>query len=231
MERNKSLQALLPFWDPSEIPDFPFVYICAARRSGKTTLVKHLLLNYFQNYDIVTGICGNWHTAREYTSSGAIVEKYCHGKYDAKILKGWFRKCDELLQKGKELPRQLIVLDDILVSHAVKNETRRTSNDPYLTRLATQGRHYKCGVLLISQSWATSLNFARNSDIVLVAPTSLYAGNDFESLLKNYMSGSHKKTNKQILELFKRHDFLVLRYYKASRDQNQLLSWFRVRPS
>ena len=176
-------------------------------------------------------LCGNWHTAREYTSSGAIVEKYCHGKYDAKILKGWFRKCDELLQKGKELPRQLIVLDDILVSHAVKNETRRTSNDPYLTRLATQGRHYKCGVLLISQSWATSLNFARNSDIVLVAPTSLYAGNDFESLLKNYMSGSHKKTNKQILELFKRHDFLVLRYYKASRDQNQLLSWFRVRPS
>lgn len=228
MNQNKSLKNLLPFFDPNDVPEFPFIFICAARRSGKTTLVKHLLLEYFQDYDIVTGICGNWHTAREYTSSGAIVEKYCHGKYDPKILKDWFKKCDELLRKGKELPRQLIVLDDVLVSHSIKNEQRRTSNDPYLTRLATQGRHYRCGVILCVQSWATSLNFTRNSDLVFVAPTSLYAGSDFESLLKNYMTGSHKKVNKTILELFTKHDFLVLRYYLATRDQKKLLSWYRV---
>ena len=231
MNRNKTLKKLLPFFNPEELPDFPFIFICAARRSGKTTLVKKLLLeHWFDKYDIITGICGNWHTAREYTKSGAIVEKYCHGKYDVNILKNWFKKCDDLLKRNKELPRQLMILDDVLCSHSIKGESRRTSNDPYLTRLATQGRHYRCSVVLIVQSWGGggALNFTRNSDLVLVSPTSLYAGNDFESLLKYYMSGSHKKTNKEILEMFTKHDFLALRYYMSTRDQSKLLSWYRV---
>ena len=42
------------------------------------------------------------------------------------------------------------------------------------------------------------------------------------------MTGSNLSQNKEILELFRKYDFLVLRYYLATRDQSKLLSWFRV---
>ena len=229
MNENKTLKALLPFFDPNELPTNPFIFVCAPRRAGKTTLVKHLVLEHFwDKVDIIVGICGNFHCAREYTKSGAIVEKYCHGKYDPNILKAFFEKSDQLLREGKELPRTLFVLDDCLVLNSIKNEQRRTSNDPYISRLAVQGRHYSATTILIVQSWSVALGFVRQSDLVLVSPTSLYAGSDFEALTKNYMTGSNKHTNREILELFGRHDFLVLRYYLATRDQSKLLSWYRV---
>ena len=114
------------------------------------------------------------------------VEKYCHGRYNRDILKNWFAKCDKLLKAGKELPRTLFVLDDILVLNSIKNEQRRTSNDPYISRLAVAGRHYNAGTILIVQSWSIALSFVRNSDLVMVCPSSLYAGSDFEQLMKKY---------------------------------------------
>ena len=229
MNENKTLKKLLPYFDPNELPEYPFIFIVAPRRSGKTTLVKHLILNYFwDKYDIITGICGNYHTAREYIKKGAIVEKYCHGTYKREVLKKWFAQSDKLLKQGKELPKTLFILDDILVLNSIKNEQRRTSNDPYISRLAVAGRHYNAGTVLIVQSWSIALSFVRNSDLVLVCPSSLYAGSDFEQLMKNYMTGSNVKQNKEILELFQRHDFLALRYYMATRDQRKLLSWYRV---
>ncbi len=57
---------------------------------------------------------------------------------------------------------------------------------------------------------------------------SLYAGNDFENLAKMFMTGDCTKLNKEILDLFQKYDFLVLRYWHATRDQKQLLSYYRV---
>ena len=229
MDENKTLKKLLPFFNPEELPEHPFIFLVAPRRAGKTTLVKSLILNHFwEKYDIIVGICGNWHCAREYIKSGAIVEKYCHGKYNPEILKNWFQKSDEILKSGKDLPKTLFILDDVLVLNSIKNEQRRTSNDPYISRLAVQGRHYNAATILIVQSWSVALGYVRNADVVAVSPSSLYAGSDFESLVKNYMTGTNLAQNKEILELFNKHDFLVLRYYLATRDQSKLLSWYRV---
>ena len=229
MNENKTLKQLLPFFKVEDVPRYPFIFVCSSRRSGKTALINYLILDYFERkYDIIVGICGNYHTAREYINSGAIPEKYCHGKYNPDILKNWFEKSEQLLKEGKELPSTLFVLDDVLVLNSVKDKSRRTSNDPYLSRLATQGRHFKAGVILIVQSWSCALGFCRNSDLVLCSPTSLYAGQDFEQLVKFYMTGTNLAQNKEILELFQKYDFLVLRYYLATRDQSKLLSWFRV---
>ena len=115
MNENKTLKSLLPFFDPNELPEFPFIFLVAPRRSGKTTLIKNLVLNYFWNkYDFIVAICGNYHCAREYTKSGAVVEKYCHGSYNHEILQKWFEKSDKLLKQGKELPKTLFILDDVL---------------------------------------------------------------------------------------------------------------------
>ena len=72
------------------------------------------------------------------------------------------------------------------------------------------------------------MSYVRNSDVVIVSPSSLYAGADFENLYKLYMTGTNSKQNKELLELFGRYGFLVLRYYKTTRDQSKLLAWYRV---
>ena len=228
---NKSLQTLLPFFDPNELPDFPFIFVCSARRAGKSVLVTSLLLNHFYDkYDFIIGLCGNPSTAQDYIRSGAIPAKYCHSRYREDFLKKWFEKSEELLSQGKKLPRVLFVCDDILVTHSVKDYNRTTRSSPWLSKLATQGRHFSAGCILIVQSWGGSgaLGYVRNSDCCIVSPSSLYAGNDFQNLAKLFMTGDCCKLNREILDLFQKYDFLVLRYWHATRDQKKLLSWYRV---
>ena len=222
-----SISKLLPFFDPNELPNFPFIFILGSRRAGKSTLVCDLLLNYFSDYDLVIGLMGNPHTARQYTQNGAIPGDYVHTKYSPKILKEWFKKADKLLKKGHKLPRTLFVLDDILKLHAEKGGIT-TRRDPYLMKLATAGRHYSAAAFFCCQSASLTLGFARNSDCVILSPSSLYAGQDFKAIAELYMTGDFKKENKELLRLFKQYDFLVLRYWKGSRSQQDLLSYYRV---
>ena len=135
MNQNKALKQVLPFFDPSEMPQYPFIFVCSARRAGKSTLIRNLVANYlWEEHDFVIGICGNHHTAHEYIRSGVIPEKYCHGRYNQNILKTWFEKCDSLLQRGKKLPNMLFIIDDALITNAVKGE-RTTRSDPWLSKL------------------------------------------------------------------------------------------------
>jgi hypothetical protein len=224
---SKSLETLLPYFDPNELPDYPFIFVVASRRAGKSTLVCDLILNYFEDYDLKIGLMGNAHTARQYLNSGALVENYTHKKYDPKILKNWFREADIQLKKGRDLPKTLFVCDDILQLTAEKGKLT-TRRDPYLNKLATAGRHYNTACILVVQSLSVALNFARNSDCVICSPSSLFAGQDFKTLTENYMTGSFRQENKELLTFFKKYDFLVLKYYKASRNQRELLSYYRV---
>jgi len=225
---NKTLSRFLPFFDPNELPSYPFIFMASSRRSGKSTLICDLILNYWHDsYDFIIGLMGNPHSCRQYVNAGAIPEKYCHSRYRPEILKDWFDKSDELLRKGKTLPSTLFICDDILQLNKTKDH-RTTRSDPYLNKLATTGRHYNAGCVLIVQSWNIGLPFVRQSDAVIVSPTSLYAGSDFKKLAEDYMTGDNVKQNKEILEMFGQFDFLVLRYWKATRSQKKLLSYYRV---
>ena len=224
---SKSLQRLLPFWDPSDLPDYPFIFVVASRRAGKSTLVCDLLLNYFDDYDLKIGLMGNAHTARHYTEKGALPQDYVHTSYKPKILKEWFRTAEKMLKRGKTLPKTVFVCDDILQLTAERGKVT-TRADPYLNKLATSGRHYSAACILIVQSVSVALNFVRNSDVVLISPSSLYAGQDYKSVTELYMTGDFKHENKELLSLFKKFDFLVLQYYKASRSQDKLLAYYRV---
>ena len=231
MNQNKALKQVLPFFEPHEMPKYPFIFVCSALLAGQSTLIRLLVANYlWEQHDFVIGICGNYHTAQDYIRSGVIPEKYCHGAYRQEILKDWFEKCDSLLRKGKKLPSTLFIIDDSLITHAIKGENRPTRSEPSLATRAISGRHYRAAVILIVPSWGVSggMSYVRNSDVVIVSPSSLYAGADFENLYKLYMTGTNAKQNKELLELFGRYDFLVLRYYKTTRDQSKLLAWYRV---
>lgn len=222
---------MLPFFNPDNLPEFSFILVCASRRAGKSVLVTDLLLNHMHSrYDIIVGMCGNHATCRDYVNSGAIPAKYCHGKWDPEILKAWFEKSDKLLSEGKTLPRTLFVCDDVLILHSQKGINRTTSRSPWLHKLSTMGRHYRSGVVLIIQdfSGAGGNSYLRNSDAVLISPSSLYAGRDFSQLAQEYMTGDCYKLNKEVLSMFGKFDFLVLRYWHSSRDQKKLLSWYRV---
>lgn len=224
---NKSLAKLLPYFNPDDLPPNPFIFFCASRRAGKSSVICNWLLNHFQDVDYVIGLMGNPHTARHYTDSGAIPAKYCHTKYSPEILKRWFEKSEKLLKKGETLPRVLFVCDDILVLHAETGK-RTTRQDPYLNRLATQGRHWNAGTILCVQSWNLGLQYIRNSDLCCTFPQSLYAGQDFKNLADTYMSADNYRENREILALFKKYDLLCLRYWMASRSQKDLLAYYRV---
>jgi len=224
---SKTLKTLLPFFNPHDLPDYPFIFVVAARRAGKSTLVCDLLLNYFQDYDLRIGLMGNAHTASHYIARGALPEDFVHKSYKPKILGDWFKKADKLLRKGHTLPKTVFVADDILQQHAQKGK-RTTRSDPYLNKLAVAGRHYSAATILVVQSVSVALNYIRNSDCVICSPSSLFAGQDFKALSELYMTGDFKKENRELLRLFKKFDFLVLQYWKASRDQRELLAYYRV---
>ena len=186
-----------------------------------------LLLNHFADYDFRIGLMGNAHTARHYTDRGALVEKYTHTSYKSETLKEWFKCANKLLKKGHQLPKTVFVLDDVLQLNKEKGKIT-TRADPYINKLATAGRHYNAACILVVQSAQVALQFARNSDVVLCSPSSLFAGQDFKALSELYMTGDFRKENKEILRLFKKFDFLVLQYHKASRNQTELLAYYRV---
>ena len=143
---NKTLRKILPFFDPSELPKNPFIFCVSSRRAGKSTLICDLLLNYFQDVDVVIGLMGNAHTAQQYIEKGAIPEKYCHKSYSPNILKKWFKKSQKLLKQGKKIPSVLFVCDDVLVLQAESGK-KTTRQDPYLNKLATMGRHFNASKL------------------------------------------------------------------------------------
>ena len=224
---NKSISALLPFWDPDSTPEYPFIFVLAARRAGKSTLVRDLVLNYWADeYDFIIGLMGNSHTAMNYIRNGCIPEAYCHRQYNGAILEKWFKKSDKLMKKGNQLPKTLFICDDILSLSKIKN-CYTTRNDPWLSKLATCGRHYRASCVLCVQSANIALQYARNADIILVSPSSLFCGQDFEALAKLYMSGDVWKENKTLLKLFRKFDFLVLQYHLATREK-ELLAYYRV---
>jgi len=224
---NKSITTVLPFWDPESLPKFPFIFILAARRAGKSTLVRDIVLNHLaDDYDFVIGLMGNSHTANNYKRNGCIPEAYCHSSYDGSVLEKWFKRADRLMRKGHELPKTLFICDDILTLTKTKGQYT-TRSDPWLSKLATSGRHYRSACIICVQSAQVALTFARNSDAVLVSPSSLYAGQDFEALAKLYMSSDSRKENQTLLRLFRKYDFLVLRYHLATRGSD-LLAYYRV---
>ena len=223
---NKSITSVLPFWDLN-LPQYPFIFILAARRAGKSTLVRDIVLNHLaDDYDFVIGLMGNAHTANNYKRNGCIPEAYCHSSYDGSVLEKWFKKADRLMKKGHQLCPTLFIIDDCLALTKTKGQYT-TRADPWLSKLATSGRHYRAGCIICVQSAQVALTFARNSDVVLVSPSSLYAGQDFEALAKLYMSSDTKKENTALLRLFRKYDFLVLRYHLATRGAD-LLAYYRV---
>ena len=112
---NKTLEQLLPFFNPDELPDSFFILVLASRRGGKTTMIADMILNYWsQKYDIIVGLMGNPATAGHYIKSGCISEKYCHSNYDPKVLENWFDITNKKLKKGIPLQRTLFILDDVL---------------------------------------------------------------------------------------------------------------------
>jgi hypothetical protein len=207
------------------------MFICCPKRAGKTTVMLALYLEYIEkNFDIVVVLCGNPHCASQY--KGIIPAKYVHDRYKQQVLKDFFQKSDNIIRKrGKKyLPKTFIILDDCLRMRKTAEQCR-TMDDPYIHRLFTEHRHYNCGVALCVQNIACGAgSWIRNSDVFLTTPSSLSNGADFDLVGKQYMgSAKGAETNFLIMNTFKKHEFLVIRYHPASRNPDDMLRRYKVR--
>jgi len=141
-----------------QFPDFGFYCLFSKRNTGKTKMVRNLvvaLLNqHLKNgkkviYDhiIVFSDTG----AKKRNDDYAFLYKFPQAKiYDCseetinKIIGKLEAKIDQIIQKGGKRPKVLIIFDDVRA---------RKSNQPpeSLTNLATQGRHIWCTCILSLQ--------------------------------------------------------------------------------
>jgi hypothetical protein len=222
---NKTVLSLCEKLDIGDLPPNPFIFVVGSRRSGKSVLTSELIRDHF-DADFRIAMCGHHSAAQNYVRQGLIPADYAHGHYKPSMLQEFFAKCDKIMKSGKKLPSTLLVLDDVLRTRGGK-KGYTTSKDWALEKLAVCGRHYRCTVILIVQSISIALNFARNADLVLISPSSLFCGTDYKTLTENFMSADQRKANRELLSYYKKYDFLALRYYLASREPGKLLAYYR----
>lgn len=171
-------------------------------------------LEQFENGFILV-FAGNRHCAQEYERMG-VPGKYVHSSLRTDILEEWWNHCNELRDKGKVPPKTLMIFDDVLVTASSKKyKQTRTSQEFYLNKIWSEGRHQEISALLSVQSMTVALPFVRCSDCFLCAPASLYAHQDIKMLTENYCP-CDRKTALALSEKFGAHEFMCCDFFRMT---------------
>ena len=221
-------------WSPEQIPENFAILLCAARRSGKSTLRSLLTqepgawLSRFED-GFITVFAGNRHAADEYR--GIVPGKYVHDSLRLDVIEAYWRWVDEIRAKGKEPPKCLFIMDDVLILQSSKKHgVTRTSNELWLNRLWSEGRHQGISCILSVQSLSVGLPFIRCSDLFICFPSSFYAGQDQKMLEQCYMPIADRKMAKLICESYTQHEAMVCSYWRqVSRKWQTRIFWYKVK--
>ena len=133
----------LPTVDVSKIKGFEYIpslyttiYICARRRSGKTTIINTLLKNLTNKETTVIFFVGTINRDPSYKKMLEYLDNK-NIKYDNEI------RIKIRNNKPKKICcKYLLIFDDI---------SSQLRNNPLLTKLLKMGRHFKCTVIISSQ--------------------------------------------------------------------------------
>jgi hypothetical protein len=182
-EAMVSLVPDLEEWDPSSLPDGFFAVIEGKRRTGKSTFALWMLQWYIDKFALV--ICMT-HTLNAMTWQPHVGSNWTFYGYNPRIIEMVIKQNDEIMKKhgGEKSPESwalghtLFILDDIIEPSLYE--------DPWFTKLATEGRHYLCSVMVLIQDPKAIRPAVRdNTDLVTVFNQRSFR--DRQSLWHDYM--------------------------------------------
>lgn len=168
-QKQAQIQASLPDlqeWDPSTLPEGFFVVFEGKRRTGKSTFAKWMLQWYVDKFALAicmtqTPSSGYWQkfVGSAYTFPGynptviqAVLDR------NAKIMKACGGEDSE---EAKAVGSTLFILDDIV--------SPELFDDELFIKLATEGRHHLCSVIILTQDpKAISPKIRDNCDIAVI---------------------------------------------------------------
>ncbi len=156
--------------------------ICGARGSGKSLLIRNLLLRddmlkkVFKKPNYIVIICPSLSNGDYSEIEGKNVYKYDH--YDPNIINHLIQVQQNIIEKHsrKDANEILLILDDVLDSGALNHHSA-------VEKIYSRGRHVNINVILVSQQLnRVSKTMRVNSDYMIFFQTHNY--NELENLME-----------------------------------------------
>jgi hypothetical protein len=175
------------FFIPS--PTFSWL-IVGATKSGKSNLIKNLLLNkaflknIFHKHHIFL-FCGTARLNRDF--EGLVEKENVYEDFDTEIIRKLMKEQEENIEEygRKNTPHILLIFDDLAYGGALHSDTS------LLNKLCMNGRHYKISIIVTTQALKlVSPKTRANATLV-----SMFASNEneLEKFMNDYMSHRIKR--------------------------------------
>ena len=189
------------------------ICFCAKRNSGKSQLLRYLLLKSKHLFKKIFVICPTESVNRFY--SDIIPKENIFDQYSEDWVENLIKKMTQINagKSDKESSHVLLILDDCCSDtnfHQSKS----------LKKLATRGRHIKIGVMITAQYlFSVPPIFRNNSDTILVGQMNTQS---IHLLMSEFMMGDI--SNKDFLDLYHSntsdYGFLVINNNSSSDNSN-----------
>lgn len=186
----------------NDLPQIPFIQVISApRKSGKSYLIKNLLLNKEMMrdlFDYIIILNPSLDLNDDYdgivNTDKTTVYKFSKVEDFKNIITETIKTQEEIIKhhKKERCPQVLLVLDDIIDSNLLNFRG-------IVDRLATRGRHANISVICSSQRLsAVSRTIRLNCDSLIFFSPSNYS--EFEQILGEYIPRHNKKKVNTILD-------------------------------
>ena len=215
-EVKQEVDSLTPF-DPQILPKSFSAAIYGARRQGKTTILRDLVYQLRDRFDIVLVFSTTAMLYRE-TDFSFVPEKNFIDHLDEELIQNILDRRHLVLEQKLDvkLDRMLILLDDII-------SEKNVFHSRVLSALFSKGRHYGEFSVVILTQHATAINplIRRNLDLSVVFYPE--ASSTREIISKEYLSLKDWSTGSEILKLATSAEFAALAIIRnpAARAYNE----------
>ena len=191
------------------------------RRAGKTQIARALLLERGIGLrrwaDVVFVFCQSINR-KAYESCG-IEGQYIYHAYQEEIIKKIIQTQEELVEKGVEKLKILVIIDDCLGSR--KEKSKNINGENGIEYLFSVGRHYNIHTIVLTQSMKFVSQLYQNSDYIFAFPRSIRMKRDKEEFKKEIMSNYTDDFSD--FDNCKQHEFLFI-HLTADEDDWEKLS-------
>ena len=122
---------------------------------GKSCAMSHLILQTYEQYDLIISFCGNKHCQPALTEmiNSGFDDRFFFDNYQTKLIDRLLTQQSRLLDNG--CPRNILVVMDDCVLNAEATES--------LSHLAMRGRHFRISLMCASVSYTAISKRVRRS--------------------------------------------------------------------
>ena len=222
-QRNGENVEIMPLdeWDPTTLPQGFFIVMVGRRRTGKTTMAKWILQHYQNTFEKVI-------VMTQTPSSGVWQEivgnEFVFPSFNEDVIRNVFKVNETIMDElGGETPEAwqaggtLFILDDVVSEEIHRNW--------FFTRLATEGRHHLCAVMiLIQEVKAINPKVRNNADVVILF--NVRGVNAVKAIEENFLGAASRDIGRYLLRAeAKEHDCLVV--VQSNLDNSLEHNFFR----